>query len=165
MPIKMDKILCAVDFSASSDHALEYARAFAKAHGSRLALLHVVEMPSLASFPTLFDREAPDQYDEYGVPRLRSSVVDMDAIRKAGREKLDELIETCAGESDDIEGEIVIGNPAIEVIKKAGEGEFDLVVLGTHGMTGLKHLLIGSVAEKVVRKAPCPVLTVRVAQS
>ncbi len=161
MSIELKNILCAVDFSETSDHALRYARALASAHDSRLTLFHVVQMPSLASFPTLFDRNAADQYDEYGVPQLRSSIVNMDAIRGAASEKLEELLEICRGDAIECSGEVAVGDPYSELVKKAAEDAFDLIVMGTHGQSGLKELLIGSVAEKVVRKAPCPVLTVK----
>ncbi len=146
MHIAIEKILCPVDFSESSDHALHYARAFAEAYGSRLVLLHVVEMPFLPSYSTA------------GIPELYFPV---DEIRTQCRERMDKLVKKHSGEGFDISGHVTVGAPFIEVVRKAKEDEFDLIVLGTHGHSGLKHLLIGSVAEKVVRKAPCPVLTVK----
>ncbi len=146
MQIEIEKILCPVDFSDSSDHALRYARAFSEAYGSELHLLHVIEVPYLPSYST------------YGVPEM---YFPMEDIQKECNETLDKLFEKYGGENYNIDGSVIVGTAFLEIVKKAKEGEFDLIVLGTHGRGGLKHLLIGSVAEKVVRKAPCPVLTVK----
>ncbi len=146
MRIEIEKILCPVDFSENSDHAMRYARAFADAYRSELALIHVVEMPFLPSYSTA------------GVPELDFPV---DEIQRQCRESMDELLEKYRGEGYEISGHVVVGSPFVEIVRKAKDEEFDLIVLGTHGRTGLKHLIIGSVAEKVVRNAPCPVLSVK----
>ncbi len=146
MRIEIEKILCPVDFSECSDHALRYARAFAEAYSSSLALLHVVEMPFMPSYSTA------------GVPELDFPV---DELQRQCRESMDELIERYSDENYDISSDVVIGSPFFEIVRKAKDEEFDLIVLGTHGRSGLKHLIIGSVAEKVVRNAPCPVLSVK----
>ncbi len=145
MRIEIKKILCPVDFSEPSDHALRYATAFAEAYGSHLTLLHVVELPFLPSYSTA------------GVPELHFPV---DEMQRQCRERMDKLLEEHGNERD-TDGDVVVGVPFVEIVKKAKEEEFDLIVLGTHGHSGLKHLIIGSVAEKVVRKAPCPVLSVK----
>ena len=146
MRIEIKKILCPVDFSDCSEHAMRYAMAFAEAYGSQLELLHVVEMPFLPSYSTA------------GIPEIHFP---LDEIKKQSRERLDKLVEECGNERYKISGNVVVGAPFLEVVKVAKEGEFDLIVIGTHGRSGLKQMLIGSVAEKIVRKAPCPVLTVK----
>jgi nucleotide-binding universal stress UspA family protein len=144
--IRMERIVCAVDFSKHSDYALGYAVALAKTFGAELKLLHVVELPFLPA------------YSLAGVPDLSIPVSQVEA---AARKQMDEVLERCRQEWGKTEGEVRTGAPFIEIISYAKEVVADLIVLSTHGRTGLRHMLIGSVAEKVVRKAPCPVLSVK----
>jgi len=146
MKIELKKVLCPVDFSESSEHALRYAAAFATAYDAELVLLHVVEPPFLPS------------YSVAGVPDLS---IDVDRLRQYYSAQLDELTEKYRALHSRISSHLVVGTPFLEIIREAKNGEFDLIVVGTHGRSGLKHMLIGSVAEKVVRKAPCPVLSVK----
>ncbi len=146
MRIEIKKILCPVDFSECSGHAMRYAIAFAESYSSRLSLLHVVEMPFLPSYSTA------------GIPEIHFPV---DELKRQSRERMDKLVEGYRSERYEISGDVVVGAPFLEVVRKAKEGDFDLIVIGTHGRSGLKHMLIGSVAEKIVRKAPCPVLSVK----
>jgi nucleotide-binding universal stress UspA family protein len=74
---------------------------------------------------------------------------------------MDEIVEECRESHEATFGSVRTGTPFLEIINSAKDLPADLVVMGTHGRTGLKHMLIGSVAEKVVRKSPCPVLTVK----
>ncbi len=146
MKIEIGKILCPVDFSDHSEHALRYAVAFASAYDAELEMLHVVELPFLPP------------YSVAGVPELRLPV---EQIQTQCEELLGELTKRYGELHPKITGKVVMGTPFLEIIREAREGEFDLIVVGTHGRAGLKHVLIGSVAEKVVRKAPCPVLSVK----
>ncbi|MFO8006157.1 MAG: universal stress protein [Candidatus Brocadiia bacterium] len=144
--IRFDKIVCAVDFSKYSDHALRYALSLARLFGAELTVVHVVEMPFLPS------------YSMAGVPDLSMPV---EELEENAREHLNEKLEQCRSEHADVEAEVLTGSPFVEIIDFARQVEADLIVMGTHGRSGLRQLLIGSVAEKVVRKAPCPVLTVK----
>jgi len=144
--VRIATILCAVDFSEYSEYALRYAVHLAKAFGSELKLLHVVELPFLPS------------YSLAGVPDLS---IPVEEIEQAAREKTQELVNRCRAAYQNVEGEIRTGTAFVEIIGSAREMKADLIVVGTHGRTGLRHLIIGSVAEKVVRKAPCPVLSVK----
>jgi nucleotide-binding universal stress UspA family protein len=146
MEIAIKKILCPVDFSESSAYALRYALAFAVAYDADLELLHVMEMPFLPPYSTT---AAPD---------LSMTI---ERIRQESQQALDELVERNKALHPRVTGRMVVGTPFIEIINAAKEGGVDLVVVGTHGRTGLKQILIGSVAEKVVRKSPCPVLAVK----
>lgn len=146
MRIEIKKILCPVDFSECSDHALKYATAFAQMYSSRLSLLHVVEMPFLPA------------YSMAGIPDIYFPV---DEVQKQCADKMNKLVEKLSDGDLDVHGDVQVGSPFLEIIKRAKEEESDLIVLGTHGRSGLKHMIIGSVAEKVVRKAPCPVLSVK----
>jgi len=146
MKIEIKKILCPVDFSESSEHALRYALAFAAAYDAELEVMHVVEMPFLPAYSTA------------GMPELN---VPVERIQQQFREQLDQLVERYRTTYAKITGRTSVGTPFLEIIREARSGQFDLIVVGTHGRTGLRHMLIGSVAEKLVRKAPCPVLTVK----
>lgn len=141
---RVKRILVPIDFSECSKQALRYALPMAKERGATLTLLYVV---------------AP----VYGVGEY--GAVDSTALearmRSAADQELAKLIE------EEVHGEVPalsvvrLGAPASEVVEAARELPADLIVLATHGRTGLKHVLIGSVAEHVVRRAPCPVLVVR----
>lgn len=144
--VKIDRIVCPVDFSESSDYALQHAVEFARMFEAQLVVLHVVEAPFLPS------------YAMAGVPDLS---LPLEQIQEGARSGLQAIVEECRKKYEDVEQELVTGTAFLEIISYAKEQEVDLIVLGTHGRTGLSHIIIGSVAEKVVRKSPCPVLTIR----
>ena len=146
--IAIRKVLCPVDFSPCSDHALEYAVEFAQAYKADLELLHVVQVT------TAVDAGA----DMLG-PRLYDQVV-ME-MEKIGTARLNELVEKIRQKHAKVSQFIVTGVAFVEIVRRAREQGVDMIVMGTHGRSGLSHAIIGSCAEKVVRKAPCPVLTVR----
>jgi nucleotide-binding universal stress UspA family protein len=146
MKIKIAKILCPVDFSPSSDHALEYACAFAEAYQAELKLIHVFE----ASV-------SPYSYSELELPNPEL----MQNLQEDFRQRLENLAGRARERCPQVYHEMLFGKPFTEIIAAAREWHADVIVMGTHGRTGIEHLLIGSVAEKVVRKSPCPVLTVR----
>jgi len=141
------RILVPMDFSAPSDAALEYARVVAGRFGASLHLLHVAEDPYRAIYSA-----------EVFVPEvegLRDQILDDSLGRLADKlqpSDVDELRATA---------EAVIGTPAGSIVEYAAGHDIDLIVMGTHGRGGMSHLLMGSVAERVVRTASCPVLTVR----
>jgi nucleotide-binding universal stress UspA family protein len=139
------KLLCAVDFSPPSRIALDTATAMAADSGAELVLVHVVQ---------------PSAYF-YGMP-VPTAGLTADLTREAER-RLEEWRQfPLAAGAKRTSSRILTGVPWHEIVEMARKDEaFDLVVLGTHGHTGLKHVLLGSVAEKVVRHAPCPVLVVR----
>ncbi|MFO7822063.1 MAG: universal stress protein [Lentisphaeria bacterium] len=144
--IKIKKILCPVDFSAYSKHAVEYAIAFAKQYDAEIKLIHAVESPSTAF--GYADLEIPE-------PEL------VDEFREQAEKQLIELTEALQERQTRVSQLLVFGKPFTEIIEEAANWPADMIILGTHGRSGLEHLLIGSVAEKIVRKANCPVLTVR----
>ena len=145
--INLHRILVPTDFSKYSQNALKYAAAFAEKFDSQLYLLHVVQ--DLALF-------IPDMVTV--APPIAPSVEQMTTAVRAA---FDRLIEANQLERFKIQREVREGNPFYEIIRFAKENEIDLILMGTHGHTGLAHMLLGSVTEKVVRKSPCPVLTVR----
>ena len=144
--IRLKKVLFPTDFSEYSLSALPYARRFAEAFHAKLYLLHVVEpMRVLAD-----DLLAP------------ASVLQMETeAEERGRARLHEIVDLPMRATLDIEERVIRGVPFAEIVRVAREEEIDLIVLATHGLSGIAHLLIGSTAEKVVRKAPCAVLTVK----
>lgn len=137
MNIQINKILCPVDFSHPGKYAFDYACAVAKRHDASLEILHIAEASA---------------YAEDELPPGQISV----------EESLQQQLKEWAKKADcPAETNLIAGIPYIEIVKRAEEIHADMIVIGTHGRTGMKHLLIGSVAERVVRTAPCPVLTVR----
>lgn len=146
---RFQKILCPVDFSEHSKAALRMARDLAREHGGRLTVLHVVE-------PILYPVE-------YGMAPVPAEDLETTVTRNA-RERLEELVKEEVG-GEPVETRVVFGAAWQEICRIAEEEGFDLIVLATHGLTGLKHLLLGSVAERVVRHAPCPVLTVKLSET
>jgi nucleotide-binding universal stress UspA family protein len=142
--IGLNKILCSYDFSECSRYALKFAIEFASSYKAKLYLLNI------------FDVRAYD----YGEPVYGINVPIKDVIDTIKTELAKSIPEKVKNELQ-VETIVVPGVPFYEIIKFANENEINLIVMGTHGRTGLAHILLGSVAEKVVRKASCPVLTVR----
>jgi nucleotide-binding universal stress UspA family protein len=145
--IDLHRILVPTDFSKHSENALKYAVAFAEKFGAELHLLHVVQ--DLALF-------LPD-----AVTAMPPVTPPVEQLTAAVRVALDRLIEEHQLQRLKVQTEVREGTPFYEIIHCAREKDVDLIVMGTHGRSGLVHVLLGSVTEKVVRKAPCPVLTVR----
>jgi nucleotide-binding universal stress UspA family protein len=147
MPFR--NILVPIDFSASSRLAMRQALALARGSGARLHVMYVWEPPRVVS---------PEVHVLSGG---RTDSVAGHARRVADqrmREFLDDF-GFAAGERPAYE--VLVGDPAQAILERAEGGAYDLIVMGTHGRTGLPRLLVGSVTEKVVRRAPCPVLTLR----
>jgi universal stress protein A len=148
--ISMHKILVPTDLSACSTRALHEAHSFAAAFSATIDLLYVWSLPTLVAPESLITGMGINEQ-----PLL-------DWIRSSAHELLAKF------ESEAKNAGITVGTsfcepgePATAIIERAASGAYDLLVLGTHGRTGFSHALLGSVAEKVVRRAPCPVLTVR----
>ena len=145
--IDLHRILIPTDFSKHSHNALTYAAAFAEKFQAELYLLHVVQ--DLALF-------IPDAVT--AAPPVAPPV---EQITAAARAALDEAVCQAPLQGLTVHPEVREGTPFYEIVTFAKEKDIDLIIMGTHGRGGLAHVLLGSVAEKVVRKAPCPVLTVR----
>jgi len=144
--IEIRRILCPTDFSEFSRHALDHALAIAKLYQSRITLLHVCSVAPGAVY-------APG----IGVgPSSLLTVEDRDAALAA----MHRFAETEAGPDAPIGFEVAEGSPATEIVENARRHASDLIVMGTHGRSGFERLLLGSVTEKVLRKAACPVLSV-----
>lgn len=143
--VNIKNILCPIDYSVYSEMALKYAIEFAEKYQAKLYLVHVLDI-------RVYDINDPDLYNV--------NIIDEETINKL-RERLLKCVNEDAKSKISVEAVIIQGVPFAEIIRAAKERKIDLIVLGTHGRTGLSHAIMGSVAEKVVRKAPCPVLTIR----
>lgn len=143
--ISLKTILVPSDFSECSEAAVRYGRALAAAFQAKLHLLHVVQDPytqpwAAEAFPAPIG-DLLEQWQAQAGTRLTAIVPEA--------ERASVVVAT------------LIGSPFFEILRYANEQSVDLIVIGTHGRGPLGHMLLGSVAEKVVRRAPCPVLTVR----
>ena len=158
-------VLVPTDFSPIAAHALEYAFAEATIHKAKITLLHVVQ--SHAHTEVYYVSGTPEAGAGYDpalggpLPRLRPrppTTVRHDYYEEALTRLQDLVPPQFTGHWD---ADVAQGEPAEAIVRLAGERAVDLIVMGTHGRTSLQHVLLGSVAEKVVRLAPCPVLTVK----
>ncbi|RJP22500.1 MAG: universal stress protein [Deltaproteobacteria bacterium] len=140
------KILLPSDFSECSADAARAARRLAEHFGSRLTVLHVLDEP--AAFDPMFRGEVP-------VELLRGR------MEQYAREGMERFVDTHFQGIPDVATLTASGVPYREIIRTARETGAGLIVIGTHGRTGVEHVIFGSTAEKVVRMAPCPVLSVR----
>lgn len=143
-------ILVATDFSESSDMAFDYALSLAKKFDARLLIVHVINEPvDLRGFY---------------VPHISFEKLE-EEIEEGAQKMMEKFCRTHLRDYENYDRFIVPGIPYDEIIKKAGEENADLIVIGTHGRTGLDHVLFGSTAEKVVRKSPVPVMTIRITEA
>jgi len=147
--VQFKKILCPFDFSENAQEALQYAiHLILKDEDAILYLTHVVDS-------RVYDYGGPIYGQE---PSVSMVVLDQSTKEQLEKKLLDHVPE---GIQNRVETIILFGVPFLEIIMTAKDKNVDLIVIGTHGRTGIAHMLIGSVAEKVVRKAPCPVLSVK----
>ncbi|HEY2249415.1 MAG TPA: universal stress protein [Planctomycetaceae bacterium] len=146
MPIRLQKILVPTDFSPAAAAAVKYACELATRFDAELHLLHALEVhPSLTP--------------EFGMGLVLPKFI---SESKAAAEKLlAAALDPRWATDRTVVRSVVEGSPKAEIVRYAREHDVDLIVLATHGLTGLPHVILGSVAENVVRTAPCPVLTVR----
>lgn len=140
------KILVPTDFSKHSAHAIDTAADLSRRYEAPVTLAYVFE-PVTYALPEGHIMQSPPQLEE---------------MRSAFEQRLVEATaEARAAGALDVQSKLLTGPVANEIVDLALQDQFDLIVMGTHGRTGLRHLVLGSVAEKVVRTAPCAVLTVR----
>lgn len=157
-------ILVPTDFSSLANEALAHALEEARLHGSALTLLHVMQHPDTVSyFPTGSTEIRGPLADEFGgtLPHAEApttGTVRRDYLDEALNQLRDLIPITFNGKSEVM---VESGHPADVIVRSAKDYNIDLIVMGTHGRSGLQHLLMGSVAEKVVRLAPCSVMVVR----
>jgi len=141
----LHRILVPFDFSKLSELGVQHALELGEAHGAQLDILHVVEEPA---FPSFF---------KLGAMRIYGMVPNLEKVAWTALEKRF----GSPGTQPNLHFHVVKGKADVEIIRFATEHETDLIVMTSHGLTGLQHVLLGSVAEKVVKLAPCPVLVVK----
>ena len=146
--ILLKKILVATDFSEPSDAALAYGRQLARAFGAGLTVFHAAENLASRSYGgegfVFIEPDLQSQVEAAARQRARSLISDEDR----GELRAEAVVVTAI-------------SPAAAIAECARREQIDLIIVGTHGRSGVAHLMMGSVAERVVRTAPCPVLTVR----
>ena len=146
--MQIQKILCPTDYSEHSAIAVEYARKFAEKFNAELHLLHVIDDVY--------------QYWVAGTENAAPYVISDTELLDAAKENMQRFVDSHFTE---YQGQLVrataSGKPYLAIIEYAEENDIDLIIISTHGHTALTHMLIGSVTERVVRKANCPVMTVR----
>ncbi len=141
-----EKILTAIDFSECSDHAFDYALTLATQFQAELTLIHVINEPvDLRGFY---------------VPHISFEQLEKE-IEEGAVKMMEKFCGDRLGDFTNYKTAIMTGIPYEEIIRKAQETDASLIVIGTHGRTGIDHLIFGSTAERVVRGAACPVLTIR----
>lgn len=148
MQIHPKKILWPTDFSELSLHGGRYARAMCEQFDAALHVLHVVPPPLSPDVSLVVPAEVPVTVTE---PELRSS----------SEQGLQKLVAEHFADSPRVTTRVLVGNAWPGICGYASDNEIDLIIITTHGRTGLGHVLIGSTAERVVQHAPCPVLTVK----
>lgn len=146
--INIRKILFPTDFSKYSLYALPYAKSFAQEYNAELHCLHIVD--EAYQCWTAMEGE--------GLPVGPTPQEVMESAEQQMREFAATHLADCGA---GCAAKVMLGRPFVEIINYAREQKADLIVIATHGRSGLKQVLIGGTAEKVVRKAPCPVLTIR----
>jgi nucleotide-binding universal stress UspA family protein len=145
---KFETILFATDFSENSEQAFDYALSLATSYNSRLIILHVINEPvDLRGFY---------------VPHISFETLEKE-IEEGAEKMMEKFCRTRLSGFSSVETHVISGIPADEIVRWSQKEEASLIVLGTQGRTGLDHFLFGSTAERVVRMAGCPVLTVRLA--
>jgi universal stress protein A len=143
--MQIRQILAPTDFSECSKQAVARGYELAQAFGAKLVLLHVVEeLPSYIGF----------------IPPAGAALLLKDLERQACLD-LAEVLPKAKTAEVEVTRQVVVGSPSHEIVKAAAAEKVDLIVIATHGRTGFSHLVMGSVAERVVCTAPCPVLTIR----
>jgi nucleotide-binding universal stress UspA family protein len=141
--VAIQRILCPVDFSDASQHAIEHAIAMARWSNASISALHVLS-PAFMPVSSLPPLAGPGPDDD--LTRLRAETA--------------ACFETAGAEGVRVDVLVDVGQPARHILDRAETLPADMIVMGTHGASGFEHLVLGSVTEKVLRKARCPVLTV-----
>ncbi len=144
--IEIKKILIPTDFSEYSQFALKYAMALAETFKAKLYVMHACEHTISGAGTEAYHFSVPEFVAE---------------VERNEKEALDGIVTELRSKGIDAEAIFVVGRAYFEIVDKAKALDMDLIALATHGRKGLSHFVFGSTAEKVVRLAPCPVLTVK----
>lgn len=145
MSVQIHRILVPIDFSPHAESVLEWAGHLAEEHGSRVVLLHAYHLP--VELQQLEGTYLPPEF--------------WPGVRAEAEQQLARSAERLRARGLEVEAVVREGYPASVIEEEAERQSADLIVIGTRGLSGLKHLLLGSIAERVVQRAPCPVLAVK----
>ncbi|HTG00755.1 MAG TPA: universal stress protein [Nitrospirota bacterium] len=145
--MQLKTILFPTDFSQGARAAMDHALSLAQDYQAKLILLYVIQDISIA---------------EWYIPSSLSLTDLVEDMQKSAEMEMAKWGAEASAKVKNVEQQVIRGVPFVEIIKMAKDKGADLIVIGTHGRTGIDHMLFGSTAEKVVRKAACPVLTVRI---
>jgi len=140
------RIVVAVDLGDHTPAVVQHALAIAERFGASLELIYCLLVPTFPDATGLLTPQSPDM---------------IDAARADAQQRLNGLLTAEQTRRFRAHGLVLVGDPLTEIVGHARRAQADLIVMGTHGRSGLTHMFLGSVAERVVRTAPCPVLTVR----
>jgi universal stress protein A len=144
--IHIQHILCPIDFSPPSRNALRYANEFAKAMNAKITAMHVIQPQPIAA--------------DINVPYIPPET----EMEQAAKDNMAHLIREIVSEGVLVEQVLAFGLPSECIIEQAKKGNVDVIILGTHGRSGISRLLMGSTAESVIRHATCPVLVVKASE-
>jgi nucleotide-binding universal stress UspA family protein len=145
--MEIHRILVPVDFSEHSHHALDEAIELAKRFGAEVHLIHCYQVYPAGAVGYPYDVALPESYER--------------AVREAATAQLSDCRAKATARGVRVEQHLSVGPPSHGIVELAEKLPADLIVMGTRGLSGLKHVLLGSVAERTIRHAPCPVLTVK----
>jgi nucleotide-binding universal stress UspA family protein len=148
----MKSILVPTDFSEQAENALDFAAQIAANSGAKVQLLHVLEHPSESAFNSM------------GIATIDNDPMDniyLIKMMEAAKAKMEEIVANDAYEKITLEYNIIVGRPFEQITKTLGDNDCDLVVMGTTGSSGLEEMLVGSNTERVVRRAHCPVISIK----
>jgi nucleotide-binding universal stress UspA family protein len=146
--MQIKTILVATDFSQDADAAVEAAIEFAKAYGAKIELYHTYHV------------EIPPIYAGFGGDFARPEDI-LEPIREGAEATMEKLVAEVAAKGVSVEGRVALEHASRGILDEAERVLADLIIMGTRGLTGIEHLVLGSTAERVLRLANCPVLTVK----
>ena len=163
MSMDIQKILVPIDYSGDAYQALQWGASLAGKYGAKLLLLHVIPKAVEEMYPegTGFVSPTSSYYEGMAPGIWTKHPIIIDLVDNAHTELRDFAYKNLE-DAVPVQANVAVGKPAEEILRVARDEKVDLIVMGTHGRTGLRHLLLGSVAEEVTRHAPCPVFTVRI---
>jgi nucleotide-binding universal stress UspA family protein len=163
--METQKIVVPIDYSDYSVPALQWGASLAQKYGAQLLLLHVIPKAveevypegasSISPMASYYDGMAPGSRPFIAQP----IIID---LQEHARMALERFASEHLRDVPSVQMKVAVGKPAAEILRVVREEEAGLIVMGTHGRTGLRHILLGSVADAITRHAPCPVFTLRV---
>lgn len=166
--VRIKKILYATDLSETAVHAFAYAVSLANMYNAGITILHVIkEMPGEPYLSSMISTETWKEIRERHYSKAREALIGKKRDHAVIRDVLQDFSEQAKAEAEDrafVTDEIIIekGDPARLIVQTAERGNFDLIVMGTHGHGAMADVLIGSTAKQVIRKSPLPVMVIRV---